>query len=168
MEFPRANLLGLDACRPDHLAPLHGILGNELAKFSGCVRKHDAAQVAEPSLELRIGERLVDFFVELGDDLGGRILRSADAEPRACLVSWHDLPDGRQVRQDFRARRGRHRKRPQLIGPDILNGRGKKAKVGLYLSAEQVEIISLNCCTLTFLLAISDKPRYLRHVSQLW
>jgi hypothetical protein len=63
--------LRLDIGCADHLAPLRGILGNELAKFSGCVRKHDAAQVAEPSLELRIGERLVDLFVELGNDPGG-------------------------------------------------------------------------------------------------
>jgi hypothetical protein len=35
MEFPRANLLGLDVGRPDHLAPLVGFVGDELAEIRG-------------------------------------------------------------------------------------------------------------------------------------
>ena len=105
------RLLRLNVGCSDHLGPLLGIVGNELAKFSGCARKHDAAQVAELSFQLGIGDGLVDLFVELGDDLGGRVLGSADAEPRACLISRYNLSDGRHVRQDFCSSGGRHRER---------------------------------------------------------
>src|SRR6516165_11683522 len=46
----------LDVGRADHLAPLFGVLGDELAELSGRHRQWNAAQVCEPLLDLRIGE----------------------------------------------------------------------------------------------------------------
>jgi hypothetical protein len=41
----------------------------------------------------------VDLVVELVDDLEGRGLRWADAEPDACLVARHKFPDSRDIGQ---------------------------------------------------------------------
>ena len=121
--------LRLDVGRPDHLAPLLGFVGDELAEVGGRARKRRAAEVGEPRLDLGIGEAGVDLLVELVDDLGGRVLRRADAEPGARLVARHEFAHGRDVRQRLRARRGRHRQRAQLAGPDVLDRRGMGANM---------------------------------------
>jgi len=48
----------------------------------------ESAMVGKPRLVLRIGEAIVDFLVELVDDLGGRGLRCTDAVPAARLITW--------------------------------------------------------------------------------
>src|SRR4051794_9528136 len=65
---------GLDVCRPDHLAPLLGFVGNELAEFGWRPGKHRTAQ-GEARPDPWIGERRVNFSVELVDDLNGRFFR---------------------------------------------------------------------------------------------
>ena len=94
-----------------------------LPKSAGEPASAVAAQVGKPRLDLGIGESRVDLLVELVDDLGGRVPRRANAEPRARLVARHELAHGRDVRQRLRARRGRHRQRAQLAGPDVLDRR---------------------------------------------
>src|SRR3954470_1414746 len=63
----------LDVRRPDHLAPLLGFIGNELAEIGGRERKYGAANLGTPRIHLGIGEQGVDLLVELGRDLGGRV-----------------------------------------------------------------------------------------------
>ena len=58
--------------------------------------------------------------------------------PGARLVARHELAHGRHVRQRLRARRGGHRQRAQLAGPDVLDRRGTDAEHDLHLSAEQI------------------------------
>ena len=58
----------------------------------------------------------------------GVFLRRADAEPCAGLVARHEFAHSREVRQRLRARRGRHRQRAQLAGPDVLDRRGMGSK----------------------------------------
>src|SRR6266571_2728440 len=62
-------LFRLDIGRPDHLGPLFGFLGDELAELGGRTGKYRAAQVSEPRLQLGIGEPGVNLLVELVGDL---------------------------------------------------------------------------------------------------
>src|SRR5262245_53507758 len=80
MECP-AELLRLDRCELDHLAPLLDFVDDELAELGGRTRKHRAAQVREPRFHLWVGESGVDLSVELIDELGRGGLRCADAVP---------------------------------------------------------------------------------------
>src|SRR5438552_3826062 len=81
----------------------------------------DVAQVGEPGLDPGVGERGIDLLVELIDDLGGRALGNAHAEPSACLEAGHEIGHHRQVRERLRARRRGHRQRAQLAGADVLD-----------------------------------------------
>jgi|307.fasta_scaffold21668_2 hypothetical protein len=67
MECGRSQLalLHLDVGRPDHLAPLLGIVGDEFAEVGGRARERLAPQVGKPRLHLGIGEARVDLRVEL-------------------------------------------------------------------------------------------------------
>ena len=58
--------------------------------------------------------------------------------PRARLVARHEIAHGRDVRQRLRARRGGHRQRAQLAGPDVLDRRRHGGEHDLHLSAEQI------------------------------
>src|SRR5262245_35008888 len=84
-------LLLLRAGEPDHLAPLVDLLGHEAAEVGGGPREHDAAEIGEPCLQLRIGERGIDLRVELRDDFRRRALRRCDAMERARLVARNEL-----------------------------------------------------------------------------
>src|SRR5262249_10330898 len=68
----------LDVGSPDYLAPFLGFVGDQFPKFSGREREHGATQVGKARLDLGIGEAGVDLFVELVDDLCGRIPGSTD------------------------------------------------------------------------------------------
>ena len=67
-------LLHFDVGSQDHLRPLLGLLGDELAEVGGRAWKHRCAHVGEPRLDLRVGESRVDLLVEFVDDLGGVFL----------------------------------------------------------------------------------------------
>src|SRR5262245_27459765 len=99
----RSNLLGLDVRRPDHFAPLLGFVSDELAEVRRRTSQQCTAEVDQPCLKFRIVETSVDLFVELADDLGGRGLRCADAEPGARLVAGQDLADRRNIWQFLQA-----------------------------------------------------------------
>src|SRR5258706_4130655 len=60
---------------------------------------------SSPRLDLGISKASVDLLVELVDYLGRRGVRCADAIPGARLISRHELSEGRNVRQRFRAHR---------------------------------------------------------------
>src|SRR5262252_2666159 len=62
------RLLRLDAGKLDHLCPLLGLLGDELAEVGGRAGHHGAAQVGKPRLHLGIAESRVDLPVEPVDD----------------------------------------------------------------------------------------------------
>src|SRR6266576_2630448 len=70
----RAGSLRFDAGRPDDLGPLFGVVHDKLAEIGGQVDKDRTAQVADPRLQLRIGEASVDLLVQLFHDFGGRVL----------------------------------------------------------------------------------------------
>src|ERR1700704_2726476 len=86
MEHLTRRSLRLDIGRPDHLAPFLGFVSNQLAEVGGRARKHRAAKVGKPRLQLGIGEPRVDRLAELIDDIGGR----ADAISPRRLVAWHE------------------------------------------------------------------------------
>src|SRR5262245_57245414 len=113
--------LRLDVGGPDDLAPFLGFVGDQLFKVDGREREHGATEIGKPRLELGIGEASVDLRVELRNDLGRRGLRCADAVPEARLISRHELSEGRNVWQRFRAHRGGNRERTQLASPDVLD-----------------------------------------------
>jgi hypothetical protein len=58
MEYRAVTIvsLGLYVGFPDHLAPLLGFLGDELAEVGGRERKHRTAQIDQSRLYRRIGE----------------------------------------------------------------------------------------------------------------
>ena len=64
--------LRLDACRFDHLAPLLGFVGEELAEFGRRLRRRYDAEVGQLGPYSWIGEGGVDLLVEFVDDFGGR------------------------------------------------------------------------------------------------
>src|SRR5262249_40062747 len=64
-----ASSFRLDVGRPDHLAPLLGFIGDELAEIDGRAYERRAAEFGEPRLDLGIGEACVDLMVEPADDL---------------------------------------------------------------------------------------------------
>ena len=90
--------LRLDVGRPDHLAPLLGLLGDELAEVGGRACKYHAAEIGNARFDRGVGESRVHFTVEHSDDRSGRILRHAETEPSARLVARHEIAYGRDVR----------------------------------------------------------------------
>src|SRR5271163_3778494 len=107
-QIRRRVSLGLDVCRPDHLAPPLDVVRDQLSKVGGRARKYFGAQVGKPSLYSGIGKRGVDLLVELVDDLWGRTLGRAGSDPGARLIAGHKIPDGWDVRQGVDACRGGH------------------------------------------------------------
>src|SRR5262249_48836802 len=69
----------LDIGRSDHLAPLLGFVGDELAEVAGRARKHSATKVGKARLHLGVGEGGVDFAIELVDVFSWRISWCCDA-----------------------------------------------------------------------------------------
>jgi len=77
-----AGSLRLDVRELDHLAPLLGFVGDELAEVSGRADKRSASEVGEPGLDFGIGDASVNCLVELVNNLRC-VLGRADAEPPA-------------------------------------------------------------------------------------
>src|SRR5215472_2039684 len=133
-----AASVGLDVGRPDHLGPLFGVICDELSEIGGRADKRRASKVGKPRLHLGIGEAGVDLLVELVDDLRRRVLGYADAIPVARLITRQELTLGRDARQRLRALRGRHRQRPELARPNVLDGCRHCRKAYLYLPREEI------------------------------
>src|SRR5215471_11847681 len=132
------TLLRLDVGRPDHLAPLFCLLDDNLVEFSRRARKRRCAQVSEPRRDLGIGEPRIDLFVELVDDLDGRVPRSSDPNPRAGLEAWLELGKRWNFRQCVPARCTHDREGTQFARPDVLDRCRQIIDGSLYLPAEQV------------------------------
>src|SRR5215203_5255145 len=66
------------------------------------------------------------------------VLGCAQVEPNARLKARHELAHCREVWQYVRARRGRHRQRPQLAGPDVLDRRDRGDKGHLDLAGDEI------------------------------
>jgi hypothetical protein len=92
------GLLRLDVGGPDHLGPLLGFVGDELAEVGRRTLKDRYAQGGKSRLDLGISEGGIDFLVELVDDLGRRALGNADTMPAAGLVVRHKFAQGWNVR----------------------------------------------------------------------
>src|SRR5262245_54391870 len=92
-----ARSFRLDTRELDHLAPLLGVIGDELAEVGGRAWKCSGTQLGEPRLHLGIGESRVDLLVELLDDLGRRGLRCADADPETRFGARPELTHSRHV-----------------------------------------------------------------------
>src|SRR5262245_19047891 len=73
--------LRLHARELHHLGPFLSFGGDVLAKLSGRAGKYCAAQVGEPRFHLGVGERGIDFAVELVHDLDGCVLGRTEATP---------------------------------------------------------------------------------------
>src|SRR5215510_899712 len=96
--WPTLGSLRLDVGGSDHLGPLLGFIGDQLAEVSGRAGHCRASQVSEPRLDLGIGESRVNLLAEHIDDLGGRAPRNADAEPITRLVTRQGLAHSRYFR----------------------------------------------------------------------
>ena len=112
----------LDVEGPDHLAPLLGFVGDELAKVGGRTDKRRGSHVGNARLHFGVGKGSVDLFVELVDDIGGCVRGSAEAIPCARLIARHEIAHGRDIRQYVQASRRRYREREQPARPDVLDG----------------------------------------------
>src|SRR5580658_3030591 len=84
----------LDACELDHLRPLLGFVGDELAKVGGCHRHRHVAESGEFGVESRIGDSGVNLFVEYIHDRNGRVPRRRDAIPAACVIAGYEFRHG--------------------------------------------------------------------------
>src|SRR6266436_579875 len=101
--------LRLDAGELDHLAPLLGFVGDELAEIGRRAGKRHCPEVRKPRLQRGIGEASIDLPIEPLDDCEGRILRHAEPEIAARLIARNEFVYGRNVRQRFRTRQRAHR-----------------------------------------------------------
>src|SRR5215510_11988398 len=128
----------LDLGRADHLTPLLGFVGDELAEIGGRERKLSATFVGKPRLYFEIGESGVDFPVEPIDDLGGRVVGRAHAKPGARLIARHEVAHGRDVGQRLQARSGGYSQRPQLAGLDVLDNTNWRYEHELDLPGDQI------------------------------
>src|SRR4029453_16431394 len=97
MEY-RPCSLRLDIGSPDHLGPLLGFVGDELAEIDRRTLKDRCSQGGKSRLDLGISEGGIDFLVELVNDLGRRVLGNADPLPAAGLVVRHKFAQGWNVR----------------------------------------------------------------------
>src|SRR5262245_32652547 len=121
-----------------HLGPFLGFFGNVLPELGGRAGNECGAHAVEPSFHRGIGEDRVDGRIELADDLGGRVLRRADAIPRTRLVAGHEIGDGRSIRQQVRARRAGDRQHAQPARTDVLDRRRYVVEHHLHLPANHV------------------------------
>src|SRR5207248_9141627 len=87
----------VDAGELDHLGPLLGFVGDELAKVAGRAWKHSATKVGKARLHPGVGKPCIDLAVKLLHDFGRRGPRCADALPNARFVARHGLSHGRNV-----------------------------------------------------------------------
>src|SRR5262245_37826762 len=69
----------LDVEGLDHLAPLLGVVGDELAEVGGRADKRCASEIGEPGLDFGIGEAGVNFLIELVNNLRRCVLGRAEA-----------------------------------------------------------------------------------------
>jgi len=139
MEYPAERaLLRLDVGRPDHLGPLLGFRGDELAEVGRREREHVATQVGKPRLDLGIGEARVDLPVELVDEFGPDVFGCAKSQPGARLVSRHKITDGRNFRKRIRTLCSRHRQGAEFAGPDVFDRRGHGGEHDVHLPREEV------------------------------
>src|SRR5262249_813150 len=81
----------LQVGRQQHLGPLPGLVDDELAETGGRAGQHRAGEMRQPRFEGRIGDAGVDLLVQPADDVSGRVLRGANAEPCAGLVAWQGV-----------------------------------------------------------------------------
>src|SRR5262249_22583536 len=107
-------------------------------EIGGRAHKRRASKIGKPRLDLGISEAGVDLLVELVDDLRRRVLWYADAIPVARLITRQELTHSRESPQCLPAPPGRHRQRPHLAGPNVLDGCGHCRKAYLYLPREEI------------------------------
>jgi len=69
------SLFRLDVGRPDHLAPLLGFVGNELAEVGWRAGHLNAALIGKLRLQLGISKAGVDLPIKRLDNVGGRVSR---------------------------------------------------------------------------------------------
>src|SRR5215471_2718961 len=98
-----AGLLWLDVGRADNLAPLLDFRANESPEIGGRAGEHCCAQVPKPRLHLGVSESRIDLPVELLDNLGRRLLGGTDTLPNACFQAGHEIANGWNLRQGWRA-----------------------------------------------------------------
>src|SRR5262245_16338625 len=67
-----AALVRLDTGKLDHLGPLLGFFGDQLAELDRRSRQRRAAEISETGLHLGVVESRVDLLIEPVDDLGRR------------------------------------------------------------------------------------------------
>src|SRR5262245_62777191 len=77
----------LDTGELHHLGPLFGFLCDQLAELRRRSRQRHAAEVGETGLHLGVGESRIGLFVELVDDLCGRVRGNAKAVPLTRLLA---------------------------------------------------------------------------------
>jgi SIR2-like domain len=63
----------------DHLAPLLGLPGDELAKFVGTPAQHDPTQAGKPLPDFRASESVIDLRVKLCNEFSRGVLASTHA-----------------------------------------------------------------------------------------
>src|SRR5262249_35648381 len=95
----------LDVGPPDHLRPLFLVICDEFSELGRRAGTHHAAKIGKPRPHLGIGERRIDFVVELVDDFGRRVPRREKTKPPACLVARQEIGHGRDIPQSLLARR---------------------------------------------------------------
>ena len=86
----------------------------QISKIGGRHEHWYVAELCKLCLQTGIGKAGNNLLIQPFDNLGGRVLGRADPQPCGRRVTGLEIPNRRDVRQKFRARRRRHRERPQF------------------------------------------------------
>src|SRR5215468_9844568 len=86
--------LRLDVGCFDHLAPLLGFIGKELAEFRGRHRQRHSAEVGQSSLYPWIRKRSVDSSVELIEDFRRDDLGRTECNHKGRFVARQEIANG--------------------------------------------------------------------------
>src|SRR5437870_4376046 len=115
MEYRATNRLKLDIGRPDQFGPFLGEINDVFAELHTGTCENRIAELGNAPRDPGISKTGIYFLVELLDNLGRRIPRSADSVPPTCIIARHELGNAWNIWQCFCSRCAGHRKRAQFI-----------------------------------------------------
>src|SRR5262245_49752383 len=118
--------------------PFICFVGHEFSEGGRCLRHRLSSQSKQPRLDNRISKDRVDLIAELVDDRRWCAFGRTEPIPTNCLISRHELADGRAGGQSLRTPRDSHCKGAVSTCCDVAGRRSHRSKRYLHLPAEQI------------------------------
>jgi len=129
----------LNVADPDHLPHFSVSSAVNRPKSAGEPANACSAEVDKTTFDLEIGEPGIDVHIEPLDDLGRRVLGSADAEPATHIIPGQTVSQRRNVRQHIGTRPSGYGQCTYPTGSHGLNLRTQRtANPNLQLPAKEI------------------------------